>query len=931
MSDKPISDAAIKQLEIFGTEESGDLSPLLKPPHSKNITLADWNELIHSSDRSFADVRRVYDVLKKTLPELENYTTEQVAAILTTIQAINTTLGQYQDGLTTLNTAFSKQVDDVAAKFDAQSTSINTVFSAISRLDAVDVAKISVEDTDRFGVYTLRITFNDSSSVSTEFDLPLEAVQIASVDDYVSEDGKRYLEIRFVDENIAPLNIELDEIFGDLGTLVADKLDAGALKWSGTSLYRDSGTIKSSWTDAGFSVEDSVGQGVEISRASVKLKANKSTIFGTPKQEVLIDGGGITVSNLDKGTDVMLKYPDLPDGTTVTLATLNDIPETGGGSSAVQSVNGKTGEVVLNASDVGARPSTWTPTPAEVGARPATWMPTYADVGADQSGAASSAVGSHNVNGEAHNDIRLLINELSARINTLANSDDVDLDQMKELVTYIKANRGLIEEITTNKISYSDIVDNLTTNTSSKPLSAAQGVALKALLDGLSNSKLDSSALNTAIATALAQAKASGEFDGKAGVGIASVVQTTTSTADGGSNIITVTKTDGTSSAFTVRNGSKGSPGTSVTVSNVSQNTTPGGESVVTFSDGKTVTVKNGTNGTSGTSVTVSNVNESAVSGGTSTVTFSDGKKINIKNGKDGANGSNYTLTDADRDQIANLVITKLGGEPVFGYVDDNNNIVVQGNLPDGTYSVKYEMENGSKVNIGNLVIDSNVYYSVTKNLTNCTINNSATEAIGGKSYSATITANSGYELKSVSVTMGGVNVSVTNGVINIANVTGNIVITAVAEVNKPAYTNLFVPSEAQINKRVSNSLELKDVAGHFATAFIDVSGKTPFTDATKIYIKGANFNASSSGTNQTKILTYASKPASGYSGNYSVIQGNNISPTNEGNGVISVSNIAASFAGSVKYMVLTLKVSDSTLTTADIQNIVITIDEPIN
>lgn len=46
---------------------------------------------------------------------------------------------------------------------------------------------------------------------------------------------------------------------------------------------------------------------------------------------------------------------------------------------------------------------------------------------------------------------------------------------------------------------------------------------------------------------------------GKAGVGIQSVEQTTTSTKDGGINIVTVTKTDGTTSTFSVRNGSKGS------------------------------------------------------------------------------------------------------------------------------------------------------------------------------------------------------------------------------------------------------------------------------------------------------------------------------------------------------------------------------------
>lgn len=49
--------------------------------------------------------------------------------------------------------------------------------------------------------------------------------------------------------------------------------------------------------------------------------------------------------------------------------------------------------------------------------------------------------------------------------------------------------------------------------------------------------------------------------DGADGIGIRSVEQTTTSTEDGGENIITVTKTDGTQSTFTVKNGGKGSDG----------------------------------------------------------------------------------------------------------------------------------------------------------------------------------------------------------------------------------------------------------------------------------------------------------------------------------------------------------------------------------
>lgn len=54
---------------------------------------------------------------------------------------------------------------------------------------------------------------------------------------------------------------------------------------------------------------------------------------------------------------------------------------------------------------------------------------------------------------------------------------------------------------------------------------------------------------------------------GTPGVGIASVIQTTTSTEDGGVNVITVTKTDGSTSTFQVRNGSQG--GIGVGISNI--------------------------------------------------------------------------------------------------------------------------------------------------------------------------------------------------------------------------------------------------------------------------------------------------------------------------------------------------------------------------
>ena len=110
---------------------------------------------------------------------------------------------------------------------------------------------------------------------------------------------------------------------------------------------------------------------------------------------------------------------------------------------------------------------------------------TAAEVGADPSGTAASQVSAHNTGTDTHSDIRLLIQGLTERLNTLADSDDTTLDQLSEVVSYIKSNRTLIEAITTSKVSVADIIDNLTTNVTNKPLSAAQGVALKALIDAI--------------------------------------------------------------------------------------------------------------------------------------------------------------------------------------------------------------------------------------------------------------------------------------------------------------------------------------------------------------------------------------------------------------------------------------------------------------
>ena len=74
--------------------------------------------------------------------------------------------------------------------------------------------------------------------------------------------------------------------------------------------------------------------------------------------------------------------------------------------------------------------------------------------------------------------------------------------------------------------------------------------------------------------------------------------------------------------------------------------------------------------------------------------------------------------------------------------------------------------------------------YTITNHLTNCASNNSTASIVEGGSYSATLTAEEGFELDSVTVTMGGVDITASAyayGVVNIASVTGDVIIAATA------------------------------------------------------------------------------------------------------------------------------------------------------
>ena len=85
-------------------------------------------------------------------------------------------------------------------------------------------------------------------------------------------------------------------------------------------------------------------------------------------------------------------------------------------------------------------------------------------------------------------------------------------------------------------------------------------------------------------------------------------------------------------------------------------------------------------------------------------------------------------------------------------------------------------------------------YQTITKNLTGCTISNTAAQVDYGEAYTATIAADSGKTITSVVIKMGGVDITATaytasSGAISITKVTGAVTITAAAAVPAVTYS----------------------------------------------------------------------------------------------------------------------------------------------
>ena len=150
---------------------------------------------------------------------------------------------------------------------------------------------------------------------------------------------------------------------------------------------------------------------------------------------------------------------------------------------------------------------------------------TYSEVGADRAGEAAELLKAHNVGTDAHADMRKLIDDLVAKFNALSNSDDTTLKQLEELMQYIDGNKDIIESITTNKVNVVDVVDNLVTNASNKPLSAAQGVNLRRMIEQVVLGSTNISTYHLKVTGSLSMGRAEGSEVGENSVALGDGVQ----------------------------------------------------------------------------------------------------------------------------------------------------------------------------------------------------------------------------------------------------------------------------------------------------------------------------------------------------------------------------------------------------------------------
>lgn len=137
---------------------------------------------------------------------------------------------------------------------------------------------------------------------------------------------------------------------------------------------------------------------------------------------------------------------------------------------------------------------------------------------------------------------------------------------------------------------------------------------------------------------------------------------------------------------------------------------------------------------------------------------------------------------------------------------------------------------------------------SITKSLAQCSSSNSRVYVIDGQSYVTTLTANKGYAINSVAITMGGIDVSAyyKDGIISIPEVTGDIIITATTSKQEAEIVNLIDTIGISANTRLSTSSGVNKAKDGWATmgANMDAASLIHLVDGDTLRVKGVSIPA---------------------------------------------------------------------------------------